>query len=193
MPDSPRSEASARVRSPLVLTVLAAIAVVAITTVGGLFFFARQQPLPSSTSTATPKLMGEAVPMGQATHVTSPTALEVAPGMPPSGGPHFAQPLSAGVASAPVSDGNAIHSLEHGLVWITYRADLIAAADLATLTAVARAHPRDVILSPRPENSTAATVVSWGRRLVLPTPVVRDTVEAFVTTNLDQSPEPGVR
>lgn len=176
---------------PLVLAAVAATVVLAITTAGGLLVFSREQPLPQVTPA--PTLLGEAVPMGLASHVDSAAELELTPGAPPSGGPHFASPLGAGISTTPVADGNAIHSLEHGMVWITYRADLIGERDLETLTAVARAHRGDVILSPRPENAAPAAVVSWGRRLILPTPVARETLEAFVVTNVDQAPEPGLR
>lgn len=178
-------------RRTMLVAAAAVLVVAALTTAGGVFVFARQQPLPHATPA--PSLLGEMVAMGEATHVTSAAGLQVTPGQPPAGGPHFAQPLRAGTAIAPVEDGNAIHSLEHGMIWISYRADLITSKDLATLAAVAQAHPNDVLLTPRPQNSAVASIVSWGRRATIPTPIDQGSVEAFVTTNLNQSPEPGIR
>ncbi len=180
-----------RPRRTMIIAAVAVI-VVAIISVGfGVLTFNQSRPLPQATPTLS--LLGETVPMGPATHVTAASALEITPGQPPAGGPHFAAPLRAGIATAPVEDGNAIHSLEHGMIWISYRADLIAAPDLDTLRAVAQAHPNDVLLTPRPQNAGPASVVSWGRRLALASPIARQTVEDFIKTNLNNSPEPGVR
>lgn len=193
---SPRGPApgDARASSPnrtMLLAVGGVVAVVAITMVGGLFVFAKERPLPQVTPA--PALLGEAVAMGEAKHVAPGAALEVVAGQPPAGGPHYPIPESPGTFDRPVDDGKAIHSLEHGIVWITYRADLVSAKDLEVLRGVAAAHARDVLLSPRPQNSAAASVVSWGRRLNLASPVSREAVEAFVVTNVNKSPEPGVR
>lgn len=47
---------------------------------------------------------------------------------PPVGGPHNPVWLNCGVYDAPVANENAVHSMEHGAVWITYRPDLAASA-----------------------------------------------------------------
>lgn len=189
-----RTPGGDRASSPnrtMLIAVGGVVAVVALTLAGGVFVFAKDQPLPQVTPA--PSLLGEAVAMGPARHVPPGAPLEVVAGQPPVGGPHFEQPARAGIYAEPVPDGHAIHSLEHGIVWISYRPDLVSERDLDVLTAVARAHARDVLLSPRPENGAAASVVSWGRRLNLASPVSRATVEAFVVTNVDQAPEPGIR
>ena len=189
-----RTPGGDRASSPnrtMLIAVGGVIAVVVITMLGGLFVFAKDQPLPQVTPA--PSLLGEAVAMGEARHVPPGSPLEVVAGQPPVGGPHFEQPVRAGIYAQPLPDGNAIHSLEHGIVWISYRPDLLSARDVEVLTAVAEAHARDVLLSPRPANSTAASVVSWGRRLSVASPVSREAVEAFVVTNVDHAPEPGIR
>lgn len=175
----------------MILAAVGVIAVVALTLAGGLFVFAKDPPLPKATPA--PTLLGEAVAMGEARHVGTAAELEVTPGQPPAGGPHYAAPASPGILAAPVDDGRAIHSLEHGIVWISYRADLVSAKDLEVLKAVAQAHPMDGLLSPRPANASAASIVSWGRRLNLNSPVSRQALEEFVVTNVNKSPEPGVR
>jgi hypothetical protein len=43
---------------------------------------------------------------------------------PPVGGTHNPSAQACGYYDQPVGDGHAIHSLEHGAVWITYRSDV---------------------------------------------------------------------
>lgn len=133
-------------------------------------------------------LLGEAIETGRAGHVATVAEMEIVPGQPPVGGPHLGVWLNAGVFSTPVSDGNAVHSLEHGMIWFSYNPDLISDADLEGLRDIARDFDRDVVLSPRPDNATAIAAASWGRLLqieALDAELLRD----FVTTNRDRAPE----
>ena len=43
---------------------------------------------------------------------------------PPVGGTHSPTPQQCGFYDKPIGNGHAIHSLEHGAVWITYKSDL---------------------------------------------------------------------
>ena len=54
-------------------------------------------------------------------HVAGPVSYDR---VPPAGGAHNAVVLNCGVYSQPVPNENAVHSLEHGAVWITYRPTL---------------------------------------------------------------------
>ncbi|AAZ54678.1 hypothetical protein JCM3263A_03870 [Thermobifida fusca] len=54
-------------------------------------------------------------------HVTEDVDYEQSP---PVGGDHHAAWQNCGVYDAPLRDLHAVHSLEHGAVWITYRPDL---------------------------------------------------------------------
>ena len=54
-------------------------------------------------------------------HVTEDVDYEQSP---PVGGNHHAAWQNCGVYDAPLRDLHAVHSLEHGAVWITYRPDL---------------------------------------------------------------------
>ena len=51
---------------------------------------------------------------------------------PPSGGDHNPIPLTCGYYDQQPPDEYAVHSLEHGAVWVAYDPDKISAADLAT-------------------------------------------------------------
>jgi hypothetical protein len=146
---------------------------------------------PLGFSSSDDPLLGEAVSLDRTLHVDVGT-LGPNPPLTPAGGPHYVNPLRRGIYDRQMVDGNAIHALEHGLVWITYQPDAVSEADLEILNNVASDFSRDVILSPRAENSVAIIIVSWGQRLTMDEPdeqVLRD----FVTTNRNRSPEPGIR
>ncbi|MCC6237439.1 MAG: DUF3105 domain-containing protein [Dehalococcoidia bacterium] len=152
--------------------------------------FIAWQARPRSVSTA--DLKGVEVAIAAATHTTNVAELIIPEGDPPVGGPHFPVPLRAGTYADPVQDGNVIHSLEHGMIWISYNRDLLPAAEIQKLEAIQGAHSRDVVLSPRPENTSPISVASWGRLLKLDT-VNTQAINDFIEVNRDRSPEPGVR
>ena len=83
--------------------------------------------------------------------------------VPPVGGKHDPVWLDCGAYDAPVRDENAVHDLEHGSVWITYRPDLDTAG-LRTLTEVL---PQNGILSPFDGLPAPVVVTVWGRQLRL--------------------------
>jgi hypothetical protein len=88
--------------------------------------------------------------------------------IPPVGGPHAPIWLNCGTYFEPVKDENAVHSLEHGAVWITYGPDLPEDQVQILRNLV---HGKDhVILSPY--NGLPAPVVAsaWGRQLRLADP-----------------------
>ena len=58
-----------------VLAVVGVVAVVVVTMLGGVFVFAKDQPLPKVTPA--PSLLGEAIPMGEAEHVAPGGAIAV--------------------------------------------------------------------------------------------------------------------
>jgi len=111
------------------------------------------------------------------------------PQTPPVGGVHSSVWQNCGIYDQPVRNENAVHSLEHGAVWLTYRPDLPAAA-VETLRSLARGHDH-VLLSPYPIFRTPL----W------PQPGVAAAVEdasdprlsLFITRyeNGPQTPEPG--
>jgi hypothetical protein len=58
------------------------------------------------------------------------------PQTPPVGGDHNPVWLNCGVYTSPVASENAVHSMEHGAVWITYQPTLPAAEVAAPQHAV---------------------------------------------------------
>ena len=138
-------------------------------------------------------LRGEAIDIGvEAPHIADPSQVIIPAGQPPVGGPHFAVPQDRGIYEAPVPDGNMIHSLEHGMVWISYRPDRLDAQAVERLRDIAKDCEADVILSPRPENEMPVALASWGRLQRLDG-ADQTQIEQFIKTNRNRSPEPGAR
>ena len=81
---------------------------------------------------------------------------------PPVGGEHHAAWLNCGIYDKPVPNEHAVHSLEHGAVWITYQPDLAAdqVDKLKDLT------PQTYgLLSPFEGMDSPITVSAWGHQL----------------------------
>ena len=126
-------------------------------------------------------------------HVATAEEMIIPPDEPPVSGPHFPQWLPEGGAyEQAVQDGNALHNLEHGMVWITYNPALVTPEQIATLNDFAEDRSGDVIVSPREANAAPITAASWLRILTMDEPDT-EPLDQFVRTNLNRSPEPGVR
>ncbi|MFC3522671.1 DUF3105 domain-containing protein [Streptomonospora nanhaiensis] len=97
------------------------------------------------------------------THTEEP---EEYPVHPPVGGPHSPIWLDCGVYTQPVPDENAVHSLEHGAVWITYNSGSVSATDLATLEGLYRDGDY-LVVSPMDDLPGRIVASAWGKQLVL--------------------------
>lgn len=102
------------------------------------------------------------VPVSGADHVNGKVSY---PTSPPAGGNHNAVWQNCGFYTAAVTNELAVHSLEHGAVWITYTAsvDQTVKADLA---AKVKASPH-VLVSLYPDNPAPIVVTAWARQLRL--------------------------
>ena len=85
---------------------------------------------------------------------------------PPVGGDHNAEVLNCGIYDQPVPSENAVHSLEHGAVWVTYQPDL-PQADVDKLRQLVRGHSH-LLLSPYPGLPQPVVASGWGVQLQLP-------------------------
>ena len=88
------------------------------------------------------------------------------PQSPPVGGAHDPIWLDCGVYDRPVREENAVHSLEHGAVWITYRPGLSA----DEIDSLADKLPEKGILSPFEDQDAPVVVTVWGAQLALDGP-----------------------
>jgi len=96
-------------------------------------------------------------------HVTGVVNYKVSP---PVGGDHNPnyQRCAADVYNAPIANENAVHALEHGSVWITYRPGL-PASQVAQLTAEVKKYSDFILMSPYPGLSSPISLQAWGFQL----------------------------
>jgi hypothetical protein len=128
----------------------------------------------------------ETFEVASAAHTTD--AVEY-PQNPPEGGPHDPTPLACGIYDTPVRNENAVHSLEHGAVWITYQPDLDA-ADVSALDSFGR--QSEVLVSPYPGLDLPVVLSSWGTQLRL-SAVDTDVIDQFIRAFKNQTaPESAV-
>ena len=97
--------------------------------------------------------------------------------LPPVGGTHYDQWQVCGIYDEPIATENAIHSLEHGAVWITYSPDLSANV-LAELKNIARGN-NFVLMSPYPDLKSPIVLKAWGLQLELDS-VNDNRIEQFI-------------
>jgi hypothetical protein len=120
-------------------------------------------------------------------HVLSTIAF---PALPPVGGDHSVDLTNCGVYTQPVDTWRAVHSLEHGAVWVTYQADL-PATQLEVLTSNAASNSYE-ILSPYPDLPAPIIATAWGKQLQVEDaddPRLAEFLAAYLQG--PQTPEPG--
>jgi hypothetical protein len=83
---------------------------------------------------------------------------------PPMGGPHNVVWQNCAVYDVPIHNEHAVHALEHGAVWITYRPDLPEAQVEALKTFAADDF---MLLSPYPGLKSAVVASAWNHQLAL--------------------------
>jgi hypothetical protein len=87
------------------------------------------------------------------------------PENPPVGGPHDQVWQNCGFYSEPVQDENAVHSLEHGAVWITYSPDL--PDDQVEILRGLATPCEYVVVTPRDDLPSDVVASAWGFQLQL--------------------------
>ena len=110
--------------------------------------------------------------------------------LPPVGGDHSVTLLNCGVYSKNVPNENAVHSLEHGAVWVTYDASTVTGDQLATLR---KEIPSTyAILSPFAELPSSIVASAWGAQLDISDPA-DPRLAAFIAkySGASTAPEPG--
>jgi Protein of unknown function (DUF3105) len=122
-------------------------------------------------------------------HVTTKVHYPVSP---PVGGDHNPvwQNCNGDVYDKPLTNENAVHSLEHGAVWVTYT-DKATDADIKTLSARVSRTPYS-LMSPYADQGSPITLSAWGHQLGVAKaddPRVAKFFDTYVQG--DQTPEPG--
>ena len=113
------------------------------------------------------------------------------PQSPPVGGAHNGQWQNCGVYTQEIPKEHALHSMEHGAVWVTYDPAKVSGEALASLTEKVEEESYG-LLSPYPGLKTAVSLQAWGRQLFVDSPDDSD-IEEFISTYAQgpQTPERG--
>ncbi|WP_326557175.1 DUF3105 domain-containing protein [Micromonospora sp. NBC_01796] len=124
-------------------------------------------------------------------HVTGPVDYAATP-VPPVGGPHDGtwQNANGDVYEQPIRAEHAVHSLEHGAVWVTYRGD-VSRSDWDSLRAKVEGVPYRM-MSPLPQQPAPIMLTAWGHQLSVDS-AGDARIDEFLTayTQGPQAPEPG--
>ena len=112
---------------------------------------------------------------------------------PPAGGTHSPTPQTCGYYSAPIGNGHAIHSLEHGAVWITYRSD-VPQEQIDELKEMAE-DQNYILVSPYETQEAPIVATSWRHQLLLQSVDNKD-LDRFIrvfknSSNPEYTPERG--
>jgi hypothetical protein len=96
-------------------------------------------------------------------HVDGPVQYSV---LPPVGGNHGGtwQNCQGTVYTEPIANENAVHSLEHGAVWVTYNPDLLPADQVESLAGLVEGNDK-MFMSPVPELDRPISLQAWGYQL----------------------------
>ncbi len=122
-----------------------------------------------------------------AEHTDAPVAYRESP---PVGGPHNPLWQNCGFYSEPVRSENAVHSMEHGAVWITYQPNL--PTEQVDILRKLGSEQDYVLVSPYPGLPTPVVASAWNNQLRLEG-VEDPNLERFVRffRQGPQTPEPG--
>jgi hypothetical protein len=110
--------------------------------------------------------------------------------LPPVGGLHSGTWQNCGIYDEPIAAKNAVHSMEHGAVWVTYHPDL-PVGDVDRLQDIVRGEPY-VLLSPYDELKSPVVLTAWGIQLEVDA-ANDDRIATFIERyeRGPQTPEPG--
>ena len=141
-----------------------------------------------------PKL-GVSIPVMATKHIDDGEQHDPYNSNPPTSGPHYAQPASAGFYDEALPDEQLVHNLEHGYVVIWYNCtglDETACTGLKTQIreVMNRASLTKLIAVPRLSLSGPIAATTWGR-LYQPAALNADQLLEFIKEFRYKAPEPG--
>jgi hypothetical protein len=128
-------------------------------------------------------------------HVGGAVSYPDAKDAPPDGGDHNAVAQTCQVYSAAVANEHAVHSLEHGAVWITYNPDTLSKDDVTKLTKDSDVEGNPyVMVSPYPGLKSKLSLQAWGAQVFLDS-VTDKRIGRFIDLFAQgpQTPEPGTQ
>lgn len=152
---------------------------------GGTLLTSRQSKEESQRKSV--PLMGEKMPDLGGQHIAHGEKHAAYNSNPPTSGPHWADVAGGGIKDAPVPDELMLHSMEHGAAVVWYREGL-PQSDIEQITQAFNATPGKKIMVPRKDLDTPVALTSWGHLLKLNS-IDQNTIEQFIATNNDRTPE----
>ncbi|EGX57972.1 hypothetical protein SZN_20232 [Streptomyces zinciresistens K42] len=185
-----RAEAARERRSRIITWTLSGAIVAGV--IGGSWWFVQdaQNKKEAKQAAAAAPVKGEKTfKVPERNHVTTPVDYKMSPA---AGGNHNPAWMNCNgdVYAKQVNETNAVHSLEHGAVWVTYT-DKATEKDVNTLKERVKATPYTMI-SPFAEQSSAVALSAWGKQLNVDSasdPRVQKFLDKYVQGR--QTPEPG--
>lgn len=190
-PRRPTPKAVAGGRSPALIATFAAVGVLAVAIIGyAIYAVTRSNESQPDTAAISGLVNYRASDPKMLTrnHVTGTVNYPVSP---PVGGDHnpIWQNCIGDVYPAAIANENAVHSLEHGAVWITYRPGL-PADQIEALAGKVRGTPF-LLMSPFPGLDRPISLQAWGLQLKLDAATDPRIDEFIRDFRIKAAPEPG--
>ena len=132
---------------------------------------------------------GQAVEILESNHIPATAPTPEYNSNPPTSGPH-SSPVKNSFYSGGVKEAGAVHNLEHGMIWITYKN--VDGDTVRRLRKIAQRFAGSVFLSLRSANDSPIALVSWGRIMKMDS-YDEQRILDFITKNKNKSPEPLAR
>ena len=113
---------------------------------------------------------------------------------PPGSGAHFPAWQNCGVYNVPIPNQTAVHSLEHGAVWVAYHPDLDAAA-VQTISSQL-ASEEFALVAPYPGLQNPIVLTAWTRQLAVDDwsdPTVGEFLDQYLGRYSAVAPEAGAQ
>lgn len=114
-------------------------------------------------------------------------------GLPQPGGVHAPTWQNCGIYRQPIEARFAIHSLEHGAVWVTYDPEVVTSTEIEAMEELVRDIGRGfALLSPYPNQASPVVASAWGYQLEMDSSS-DERLEQFLETYVlgPQTPERG--
>lgn len=128
---------------------------------------------------------GQDIPIQGRDHITENSPTPTYNSNPPTSGPH-AGPVNGGFHDGEIKDINAVHNLEHGFIWITYKD--VDDETLEELEKIGKKFSGSVVVSKRDANDSPIALASWGRLQKIDA-FDEDLIVDFIKKNKNNSPE----
>ncbi|MDE0701183.1 MAG: DUF3105 domain-containing protein [Acidimicrobiaceae bacterium] len=111
---------------------------------------------------------------------------------PPASGAHFPAWQNCGIYTQPIQNQTAVHSLEHGAVWVAYQPDLDASV-LQAMTDQLKSE-QFALAAPYPGLQNPIVLTAWTRQLAVDDwsdPAVEDFLDTYLGRYSPVAPEAG--